>query len=140
MSHAMNLLKLLHERGPLSAAQLAEASGLSRKQVLDALHSLRTRKAMQMGDRPYQITAAGCDLAEKREARAKRQAEKEERPKPPRPPKPPMPLKSKAPKAQITDMPIIRRIVAASVQSDSIVHAAVQSRPALQSAWGAMHV
>lgn len=128
--HSMILLKLLLERGPLSATQLAEASGLSRKQVTDAVHSLRVRNAMQMGERPYLITDVGRGLAWNREARVQRIAEKAARPK--RAVRPKQEVVSKIP-----DMPVVRRIVAAPAAADSIVAGAVQSRPALQAAWGA---
>jgi hypothetical protein len=129
--HSMILLKLLLERGPLSATQLAEASGLSRKQVTDAVHSLRVRQAMQTGERPYLITDVGRGLAWNREARVQRHAEKAAQPKRPvgRPKKKTM---------LIPDMPVVRRIIAAPAVADSIVAGAVQSRPALQAVWGAM--
>lgn len=133
MSHAMTLLKLLHERGSLSASQLVEATGLSRRQVTDALHSLRVRKAMQTGDRPYEITAVGRDLAEKREARADRRAEKTARPKLPRGPKP-KPTPTRPP---IPDMQVIRRIVSAPVRHDPAIIDITQRQPALQAVWGA---
>lgn len=125
MSHAMDLLKLLHERGSLSASQLVEATGLSRRQVTDALHSLRVRKAMQAGDRPYEITAVGRDLAEKREARAHRRAEKTARPKLPRGPKPrPTP-----------DRLVDRRFVSAA--EETIAQARAMRSP-LEMAWGSV--
>lgn len=132
MSQSMTILKLLNERGPLSASQLMEATGLSRSQVLDALHSLRTRKAMQMGERPYQITDAGRDLAWNREARAKRLAEKAAKPKR-------QMGRPKKKKAAIPDMPVVRRFIVAPEQADSIVSTAVQRQPAFQAAWGALH-
>jgi hypothetical protein len=131
--HSMILLKLLLERGPLSATQLAEASGLSRKQVTDAVHSLRVRQAMETGERPYLITDVGRGLAWNREARTKRIAEKAARP------KRAMGRPKKKAVSKIPDMPVVRRIVAAPAAADSIVSTAVQSRPALQDAWGAMH-
>jgi hypothetical protein len=131
--HSMILLKLLLERGPLSATQLAEASGLSRKQVTDAVHSLRVRQAMETGERPYLITDTGRDLAWNREARTKRIAERAARP------KRTVGRPKKEVVSKIPDMPVVRRIVAAPAVSDSIVAGAVQSRPALQAAWSVAH-
>ena len=130
--HSMILLKLLLERGPLSATQLAEASGLSRKQVTDAVHSLRVRQAMETGERPYLITDTGRDLAWNREARVQRIAERAARP------KRTVGRPKKAVVSKIPDMPVVRRIVAAPAVSDSIVSTAVQSRPAIQAVWGQM--
>lgn len=130
-SNSMTILKLLLERGAQSATQLVEASGLSRKQVIDALHCLRVRNAMQMLDRPYEITDAGRDLAWNREARAIRLAEKAARPKRPM-------GRPKKKKVEIPDMPEVRRVVSAPSVADSIVSTAVQSRPAIQAVWGAM--
>ena len=128
MSHSMILLKLLIERGPLSANQMVEATGLSVKQVTDALHSLRVRKAMQMGERPYQATDAGRDLVWNREARAQRLVAKAKQPKRP----------VGRPKKKVADMPVVRRFIVAPAHADSIVAGAVQSQPALQAAWGVL--
>jgi hypothetical protein len=131
--HSMILLKLLLERGPLSATQLAEASGLSRKQVTDAVHSLRVRDAMQMGERPYLITDVGRGLAWNREARVQRIAERAARP------KRTVGRPKKEVVSKIPDMPVVRRIVAAPAAADSIVAGAIASAPALHAVWGAMH-
>lgn len=131
MSHGLILMKLLIERGPLTANQMVDATGWTAKQVYDAMHSLSVRKAMEGLDRPYQITPVGRELAWNREHRAKRLAEKAAKPKIGRG----RPKK----KVAIPDMPVVRRIVAAPAVSDSIVSTAVQSRPALQAAWGVAH-
>jgi hypothetical protein len=132
MSHSLTLLKLLIVRGPLTANQMVQATGLSIKQVHDAMQSLRTRGAMESLDRPYQVTATGRKLAGSREARIQRRAAKDAIPK--RPVGRPVEKKKKV---EIPEMPVVRRFIAAPEHADSIVSTAVESRPALQSAWGA---
>jgi len=130
MTHAMTLMKLLIDRGPLSAVQMVEASGLSLTQVRKAMQALRVRKAMLGMDRPYQITDEGRELARARERRTKRLAAKAAQP------KRPMGRPRKAePVVEIPDMPVVQRFIAAPVHADSVVAGAVRSRPALQAAW-----
>lgn len=130
MSHTMTLLKLLIDRGPLSANQMAEASGLEIRQVYTAMNTLRKFKALQAVDTPYQITDTGRNWAWNREARAARIAAKAARPR--------RDMGRPAKELAIPDMPVIRRIVAAPAQSDMVVIGAVGRRSALESAWGVM--
>jgi predicted ArsR family transcriptional regulator len=121
MSHSMTLLKMLIERGPLSYNQLAEASGLTAKQVRAAMHSLRVRNATEAVDRPYQVTDAGRVVSQKNEARTKRAVAKAAQPDQPKRPRgrprknPPKPSRR-----------------------DVMVAGAIASRPELQAAWGQM--
>lgn len=121
MSHSMTLLKLLIERGPLSYNQLAEASGLSAKQVRAAMHSLRVRNATEAVDRPYKVTEVGCVVSRNNEARTKRAAEKAA-----------LPVQPKRPRGRPRTKP------PKPSRRDVMVAGAIASIPALQAAWGAM--
>jgi len=75
MSAPLQILRLLADREPWTPDQLAEATGLERWQVENALRTLRTESSMQSLPKPYQITANGLANLARREDRAARSGE-----------------------------------------------------------------
>lgn len=121
MSHSMILLKLLIDRGPLSYNQLVETTGLTLKQVHEAMHSLRVRKAIEAVDRPFKVTDVGRVVSQKNAARTKRAVAKAAQPDQPKRPRGRPRTKPPTPSRQ-----------------DAMVASSIASRPELQAAWGAM--
>lgn len=130
MTKARTVLQLLVE-GPHSTRQLSEKTGLSIADVQEAIRTLRRGERVESVAVPviYQATLEGeralakaplppAVLARKRLGRRIR-AER-----------------GAAPRAKESEF--VHNHVEAPAVADSIVSSAVQSRPALQAAWGAM--
>jgi len=117
----MILLKLLIDRGPLSYNQLVETTGMTLKQVHEAMHSLRVRKAIEAVDRPFKVTDAGRVVSQKNAARTKRATAKAA-----------LADQPKRPRGRPRTRPLVPS------RQDAMVADAVASRPELQAAWGAM--
>lgn len=93
MSHSLILLRLLAAGKPLTVADMSMLSGLTMRQVMDAMAVLRKTKSMRALDLPYQITATGLSWLHVREARAVKLPRPTKKPKEPkRIGRPPLPV------------------------------------------------
>lgn len=151
MSQTLVILNMLAEGVPLTVRQMAERAGYTITQTHDALQSLRKRKAVGAMDTPYQMTKEGAEWLQKRTKRNTRletkrialsEEERQARALATRKrsiaAKHQRRLEKRAALAKADTRDFVHRQVDAPVVADSIVSTAVQSRPALQAAWGAM--
>lgn len=75
MSAPLQILRLLADGNPWTPDELAEASGLERWQVENAMRILRSESSMRSLPQPYQITPEGLANLATREDRAARSRE-----------------------------------------------------------------
>lgn len=124
MTLAMRILKLLADGKLRSVEAIATELGAEPGNVRNSISWLRL-KGMLTSEFMYAITPQG---AERAKFKAKRVRVRIRRPVD----------HKEAEEAEDAALQLVQKIVAAPAVADSIVSTAVQSRPALQAAWGAM--
>jgi len=141
----LEIIKILADKKPRSVAEIAELTGQSRAKVHNAFCSLVRNGMTDAEPVRYTATDLGVRRASWRPQTAREKMDKQNRK-----------MREKRAAAQraaqriaareardaeagITESGFVHKMVAAPVVADSIVSAAVQSRSALQAAWGAMH-